>query len=126
MTMVVLEVFERVRRARIEEYETLSRETDATVFANEPGMLVHIQTIVARDRDAVTYRWQETFASAEDLKAHGQHPGVQAHMARLYDGILTGPIEVVVYCDWPEERKAKWLARTDHLSFADVVAGYVR
>ena len=126
MSMFFMEVFEHVNKSRVAEYEALSRETDTKVHANEPGMLVHVQTRVAEDERKVTYRWQETFQSIEDYRAHVQNPDVALHMQKLNDGILCAPIEVVVYCDWPDERKAKWLARTENLRFAGIVSGYLR
>ncbi len=126
MSIFILEVFERVNRDRLDEYLRRSRETDEKVFSNEPGMMVHVQTKVNEDDSTITYRWQETFQSFEDYKVHVQHPDVAAHMEKLNDGVLAGPIEVVVYCDWPEERKQKWRERTTNLEFADIVCGYLR
>ena len=107
MSLFFMEVFEHVNKDRVAEYEELSRATDAKVHASEPGMLVHVQTRVAEDDHRVTYRWQETFRSVEDYRAHVQNPDVAEHMAKLNQGILCASIEVVVYCDWPAARKAK-------------------
>ena len=124
--MFFIEVFERVHRDRESDYLKLSRDNDVVVRQNEPGMLVHVHTRVDEDYGSVTYRWQETYDDVDAFRFHGQTSNVQAHLEKLADGILVEPISVVVYCDWPEARKQKWLERTKNLSFAEVTSGFLR
>ena len=57
----------------------------------------------------------------EDLQVHLDNEHVQAHVQKLNDEFLCGPIEVIIYCNWTEKQK-KALA-TDCRNFPDLCPG---
>ncbi len=127
MTLFFLEAFEPVYKDRVAEYERMGKEIDDLVKETEPGMLVHAHTIVSEDDDKTVYRWLEVFQNYEDMQAHIDSPHVQAHIAKLNDGILCGPLKIVIYCDWTEEQKEPFRQLMgENLSFAPLVNGYFR
>ena len=127
MSLFFLEAFERVHKDKAEDYEQLSKETDVKVWETEPGNLIHVQTKVSEDEREVVYRWLEVFASYEDLQAHLDNEHVQAHVQKLNDEFLCGPIEVIIYCNWTEKQKKPWRQIAGiSLTFAPLVNGYFR
>lgn len=123
--LIVLEAFEHVHPERCAEYEAAGKIIDDTVRETEPGMLVHALTVHARLDDRVTYRWLEIFDGLAALEAHFASPHVKAHVAKLNDGILLSPVELVLYTDWTEAEKAEINERLGGaLTFAEVRAGY--
>lgn len=124
--ILVMEAFEHVHPDRCAEYEAAGVEIDDRVRESEPGMLVHALTRVRETDRAVTYRWLEIFENADALAAHFDNPAVKAHVARLGEGILVAPTELVLYTGWSEAEQAEWRERLGGapLTFAPVLAGY--
>ena len=127
MSLFFLEAFERIHKERVEEYELLSREIDRKVKETEPGNLIHVQTKVSEDDLEAVYRWLEVFASQDALQAHLDNKHVQAHVAKLNDGFLSAPLEVIIHCDWTEEEKEHWRKAIGiSITFTPLVNGYFR
>lgn len=123
--LIVLEAYEHVDPARCADYEIAAQAIDDKVKETEPGMLVHALTRIAETPDKVTYRWLEIFDGVAALEAHFASPHVKDHVARMSDGILLSPVELVLYTGWSEAEKAEINARLGGaLSFAEVRAGY--
>lgn len=127
MAQFFLEAFEYVNNGKATEYERRGDEVDKRVEELEPGMLIHAHTKIAEGDDVTVYRWLEVFSKYEDLQTHMDNPHVQAHIEWLNSGILTKPVQIVIYCDWTEEQKApiRQLEGVD-ISFASLVNGYFR
>ncbi|WP_353474421.1 antibiotic biosynthesis monooxygenase [Salipiger sp. H15] len=123
--LIVLEAFEHVDPSRCADYETAAKAIDDKVKETEPGMLVHALTRVAEAPDRVTYRWLEIFDGVAALEAHFASPHVKEHVARMMDGILLSPVELVLCVGWSEAEKAEINARLGGaLTFAEVKTGY--
>lgn len=123
-----LEAFERVHAAKRDIYERMSFETDKVVKQTEPHHVIHVQDIVSTSEEEVVYRWVEIFDSAEGLQAHFDNPAVAEHVGKLASlELLVAPVKVVIYCDWPEEKKQAFrqIEGLD-LSFASLVNGFYR
>ena len=127
MSLFFLEVFEHVHKNKVKEYESLGTFIDKKVEETEPGMLIHVQTKVSENEHEVVYRWLEAYQKFEDLQVHQKSKYVQAHMQKIGDGILSAPLEVIVYCDWTEEQKEPFRQISGiSLTFAPIVNGYFR
>lgn len=127
MSYFFLEAYERVHKNRVEEYERMGTAVDKIVEQTEPGMLIHTQTKVSENDHEVVYRWLEVYEKYEDFRFHIENESVHSHMQKISDGILTGPIEVVIYGDWNEEQKESCRQIPGiSLSFAPMVNGYFR
>ncbi|PZX12185.1 quinol monooxygenase YgiN [Palleronia aestuarii] len=125
--IIVLEAFEHVHPDRCTDYEAASQAIDDLARETEPGMLVHALTVHARADDRVTYRWLEVFTDAAALEAHFASLHVQAHGAKLNDGILLSPVEILLYVDWSEAEKVEINTRLGGaLKFAEVRSGFYR
>lgn len=123
--MIVLEAFEHVHPNRVADYEAAGKLIDDKVRETEPGMLVHALTRVGETDDRVTYRWLEIFDGLPALEAHFNSPHVKAHVAKVSDGILISPVELVLYTDWTDAEKSEINDRMGGaLTFAEVCAGY--
>jgi hypothetical protein len=127
MSYFFLEAYERVHKNRVEEYERMGTAVDKIVEQTEPGMLIHTQNKVSENDHEVVYRWLEVYEKYEDFGLHLENESVHSHMQKISDGILTGPIEVVVYSDWSEEQKEFCRQIPGiRISFAPLVNGYFR
>lgn len=125
--IIALEAFEHVHPDRVADYEAASQAIDDKVKETEPGMLIHALTVHARAADRVTYRWLEVFSDLAALEAHFASPHVKDHVARMNDGILLSPVEIVLSVDWSEAEKAEINQRLGGaLQFADVKSGFYR
>jgi quinol monooxygenase YgiN len=125
MSHFFLEAFEHVHKDRVSEYEELSRLADKNCQETEPGMLIHVQTLVESSTEKNVYRWVEVYKSYEDLEGHLKNPFIEKHIAKLNDGILCAPLEVTFFCDWNDEQKKPWLEVEGlKLDFAKLVNGY--
>ncbi|MFW6138671.1 MAG: hypothetical protein ACOC7U_05805, partial [Spirochaetota bacterium] len=76
----------------------------------------------------VVYRWVEVYEKYEDFQFHFENPVVKEHIQKVTEqNILSAPIEVIVYCDWTEEKKNAWKQTPGvDLKFASLVNGYFR
>ena len=124
--ILALEAFEYVKRDQTDTYEAMAEEIDRKVQESEPGMLVHALTKISEDESETIYRWLEVFENAEALKAHIENPAVVAHIAKMNDGVLSGPTEIVLYTDWNETQKAHWreVFAGAKLVFAPTLSGF--
>ena len=124
--ILALEAFEYVKRDQTEIYEAMAEEIDRKVQESEPGMLVHALTKISEDERETIYRWLEVFENPAALKAHIENPAVVAHIAKLNDGVLSGPTEIVLYTDWDEAHKAHWrdVFAGAKLVFAPTLSGF--
>lgn len=124
--ILALEAFEYVKRDQTDTYEAMAEEIDRKVQESEPGMLVHALTKISEDETETIYRWLEVFENAEALKAHIENPAVVAHIAKMNDGVLSGPTEIVLYTDWNETQKAHWreVFAGTKLVFAPTLSGF--
>jgi quinol monooxygenase YgiN len=127
MSLFFLEAFVHVYPNKVNEYESLSKSLNQNIERSEPGMLIHVQTRVSENQHEVIYRWFEVFNAYDDLQAHLQNEHAQEHMQKLGDGIVTSPIEIIVYCDWTEEQKEPWRQLPGlTVDYAPLVNGYFR
>lgn len=127
MSLFFLEAFAHVHPDKVNEYESLSKSLNQNIERSEPGMLIHVQTKVSENQHEVIYRWFEVFNAYDDLQAHLQNEHAQEHMQKLGDGIVTSPIEIIVYCDWTEEQKEPWRQLPGlTVDYAPLVNGYFR
>ena len=128
MSLFFLEAYEKVYKSKIIEYEEMSNLTDKQVRDTEPGMLLHAQTKISENEFEVTYRWMEVFANYEAFEVHLKNPFVEKHIKKKKKKkILSGPVEVKIYCDWSEEEKSNILKIPGlELSFIPLVNGYFR
>jgi quinol monooxygenase YgiN len=125
MAHFFLEALEHVHKDKVSEYEEMSRLADENCKKTEPGMLIHVQTLVESTTEKNVYRWLEVYRSYEDLEAHLKNPFVEKHITKLNDGILCAPLDVTFYCDWDDEQKKPWLQVEGlKLQFAELVNGY--
>lgn len=124
--ILVLEAFEHVHPDQSAAYEAAAPRIDDAVRQSEPGMLVHALTEVSRSDNEVVYRWLEIFDGAASLAAHFDNPADHKHVAKLNDGMLVAPTELVIYADWDEAEREEWRQRITgaKLIFAPVLAGY--
>ncbi|WP_099826485.1 putative quinol monooxygenase [Oceaniglobus indicus] len=123
--LVVLEAFEHVHPDRCAEYEAAGVEIDRKCKETEPKMLVHALTRVAETPQAVTYRWLEIFDGAEAVENHFANPVVKDHIAKLNDGLLVAPTDIVLYTGWSDAEKDHWNQRLGgNIAFAPVRAGF--
>ena len=128
MSLFFLEAYEKVYKSKVIEYEKMSKSTDEKVRDIEHGMLIHAQTKISENDFEVTYRWMEVFENYEAFEAHLKNPFVEKHINNFTEkGILSGPVEVKIHCDWSEEKKRKILKIPGlELSFIPLVNGYFR
>lgn len=124
--ILVMEAFEHVHPDRCADYEAAGVVIDDKVKDSEPGMLVHALTRVKETADAVTYRWLEIFEDSDAFAAHFDNPAVQEHVAKLNEGTLVAPTELVLYTAWSDDEKAQWRQKLSgaKLTFAPVLAGF--
>ncbi|MCG8491093.1 MAG: antibiotic biosynthesis monooxygenase [Sneathiellales bacterium] len=124
--ILALEAFEHVHTERTAEYEVMGQDIDDRVRETEPGMLVHALTKISSSETETTYRWLEVFENPKALQAHLDNPHVQNHIAKLGNGILSSPTEIVIYADWDDQQKAYWteLFGADNLEFAPLKSGF--
>ena len=70
----------------------------------------------------------EVFENFEAFEAHLKNPFVEEHIKKFTEkGILSGPVDVRIYCDWSEDEKTK-ISKIPglELSFMPMVNGYFR
>ena len=128
MSLFFLEAYEKVYKSKVIEYEKMSNITDQKVRDTEPGMLLHAQTKISENEFEVTYRWMEVFENYEAFEAHLKNPFVEKHIKKFTENeILSGPVDVRIYCDWSEDEKTK-ISKIPglELSFMPLVNGYFR
>lgn len=128
MPLFFLEAFERVHKAKVEEYERMVTEVDNKVKETEPGILIHAQIKVSEKENEVVYRWVEVYEKYENLEFHFGNPAVQEHIQKMTKNeVLCAPLEVIVYCDWTEDQKEPWKQIPGvNFKFAPLVNGYFR
>jgi quinol monooxygenase YgiN len=127
MSMFLLGATVHVHPGKVAEYETLSKTLTQNIEKTEPGMLIHAQTKVSENENEVVYKWSEVYRSYEDLPAHLQNKHAQEHMQKLGEGIVTAPIEILVFCDWTDEQKEPWRELPGlTVNYAPLVNGYFR
>ncbi len=125
MTHFFLEALEHIKKDKVAEYEAMSKETDQKVKETEPGMLIHVQTLVEETPEKNVYRWLEVYRSYEDLAAHLENPVCVDHITKLNEEFLCAPLEVTFFCDWSDEQKEPWRdVKGLELKFAELVNGY--
>lgn len=124
--ILVLEAFEHVRNDSVQDYLEMAQVIDDRVQETEPGMLVHALTRSSGDEKETIFRWLEVFENSDALAYHLDSKHVTEHVARLNDGILSAPTDLVIYCDWNDELKSYWQAQLSdaNLSFASVSSGF--
>ena len=91
-------------------------------------MLIHAQTKISENEHEVIYRWMEVFENFEAFEAHLKNPFVEKHIKKFTENeILSGPVDVRIYCDWSEDEKTK-ISKIPglELSFMPMVNGYFR
>ena len=128
MSFFFLEAYEKVYKSKVVEYEKMSKLTDEKVKDIEHGMLLHAQTKISENEFEVTYRWMEVFENFEAFEAHLKNPFVEEHIKKFTEkGILSGPVDVRIYCDWSEDEKTK-ISKIPglELTFMPLVNGYFR
>ena len=128
MSLFFLEAYEKVHKSKVLEYEKMSKLVDEKVKDIEHGMLIHAQTKISENDHEVLYRWMEVFENFEAFEAHLKNPFVEKHIKSFTEKeILSGPVDVKIYCDWSEEKKIKILKIPGlELSFTPLVNGYFR
>ena len=126
--MIVLEAFEQVHLDRVDAYEVAACRIDEIVKQTEPGMLVHALSREHATTEAITYRWLEVFANSAALSAHLDNPAVHEHAKLMKDGILTGPLRIVIHAEWTGEEHEYWKERlaTANLSLANSCTAFYR
>jgi quinol monooxygenase YgiN len=125
MSLFFLEAYVHVHPDKVAEYEALSKTLNQNIEKTEPGMLIHVQTKVSENEHEVIYKWSEVFRSYDDLPAHLQNKHAQEHMQKLGEGIVTSPIEILVFCDWTEEQKEPWREIPGlTVKYASLINGY--
>ncbi len=128
MSFFFLEAYEKVYKSKVVEYEMMSKFVDDKVKDIEYGMLIHAQTKISENEHEVIYRWMEVFENFEAFEAHLKNPFVEEHIKKFTEkGILSGPVDVRIYCDWSEDEKTK-ISKIPglELSFMPMVNGYFR
>ena len=128
MSLFFLEAYEKVYKSKVVEYEMMSKFVDEKVKDIEHGMLIHTQTKISENDHEVIYRWMEVFENFEAFEAHLKNPFVEEHIKKFTEkGILSGPVDVRIYCDWSENEKTK-ISKIPglELSFMPMVNGYFR
>ena len=128
MSFFFLEAYEKVYKSKVVEYEMMSKFVDDKVKDIEEGMLIHAQTKISENEHEVIYRWMEVFENFEAFEAHLKNPFVEEHIKKFTEkGILSGPVDVRIYCDWSEDEKTK-ISKIPglELSFMPMVNGYFR
>ena len=128
MSLFFLEAYEKVYKSKVEEYEMMSKLVDEKVKDIEHGMLIHAQTKISENDHEVIYRWMEVFENFEAFEAHLKNPFVEEHIKKFTEkGILSGPVDVRIYCDSSEDEKTK-ISKIPglELSFMPLVNGYFR
>ena len=128
MSLFFLEAYEKVLKSKVVEYEMMSKFVDDKVQDIEHGMLIHAQTKISENDHEVIYRWMEVFENFEAFEAHLKNPFVEEHIKKFTEkGILSGPVDVRIYCDWSEDEKTK-ISKIPglELSFMPLVNGYFR
>ena len=128
MSLFFLEAYEKVYKSKVVEYEMMSKFVDEKVKDIEHGMLIHTQTKISENDHEVIYRWMEVFENFEAFEAHLKNPFVEEHIKKFTEkGILSGPVDVRIYCDWSEDEKTK-ISKIPglELSFMPMVNGYFR
>ena len=128
MSLFFLEAYEKVLKSKVVEYEMMSKFVDDKVQDIEHGMLIHAQTKFSENEHEVIYRWMEVFENFEAFEAHLKNPFVEEHIKEFTEkGILSGPVDVRIYCDWSEDEKTK-ISKIPglELSFMPMVNGYFR
>ena len=128
MSFFFLEAYEKVYKSKVVEYEMMSKFVDEKVKDIEHGMLIHTQTKISENDHEVIYRWMEVFENFEAFEAHLKNPFVEEHIKKFTEkGILSGPVDVRIYCDWSEDEKTK-ISKIPglELSFMPIVNGYFR
>ncbi len=125
-TILVLEAFERVHKARMADYERMGSVIDDQVKDTEPGMLVHALTKISESDEEALYRWLEVFDSEQAFEKHLSNPHVIKHVGAMNEGVLCGETELVIYSDWTEDRKNEWRAKISgvKLTFAPMLTSY--
>lgn len=126
MSLVVLEAHEYVHRECQRIYETRARSAQDLVRQQEPGMLVHMQTLVAQNDTVVTYRWLEVCRDVDALITHLTSEYITAHAAFLDNGILARPSDVVIYGTLLPDKKAVLQGIARNLVFARTTAAFFR
>ena len=81
MSHFFLEAIEHIHKDRVAEYEEMSRVIDQKVRETEPGMIIHVHTLLETHDNKHVYRWLEVYRSYEDLEAHLKNPCVEANIA---------------------------------------------
>ena len=108
MSLFFLEAYEKVYKSKVVEYEMMSKFVDDKVKDIEHGMLIHAQTKISENDHEVIYRWMEVFENFEAFEAHLKNPFVEKHIKKFTENeILSGPVDVRIYCDWSEDEKTK-------------------
>ena len=128
MSFFFLEAYEKVYKSKVVEYEMMSKFVDDKVKDIEHAMLIHAQTKISENEHEVTYRWMEVFENFEAFEAHLKNPFVEEHIKKFTEkGILSGPVDVRIYCDWSEDEKTK-ISKIPglKLTFMPLVNGYFR
>ena len=128
MSFFFLEAYEKVYKSKVAEYEMMSKFVDDKVKDIEHGMLIHAQTKISENEHEVIYRWMEVFENFEAFEAHLKNPFVEKHIKKFTENeILSGPVDVRIYCDWSEDEKTK-ISKIPglELSFMPLVNGYFR
>jgi quinol monooxygenase YgiN len=127
MSLFFLEAYVHVHPDKVPEYESLSKTLNQNIGKTEPGMLIHVQTKVSGNEREVVYKWFEVYRSYDDLPAHLQNRHAREHMQKLGEGIVTSPMEILVFCDWTEEQKEPWRELPGlTVQYAPLVNGYFR
>ena len=116
--MIVLEAFEQVYPDRVDIYEVAACRIDEIVKQTEPGMLIHALSRQHATTEAITYRWLEVFANSAALSAHLDNPAVLEHTKLMSDGILTGPVRIVIHANWVGEECEYWKERLATANFS--------
>ena len=128
MSLFFLEAYEKVYKSKVVEYESMSKFVDEKVQDIENGMLIHAQTKISENDYEVTYRWMEVFNNFEAFEAHLKNPFVEKHIKKFTENkILSGPVDVRIYCNWSEEEKTR-ISKIPglELTFMPLVNGYFR
>ncbi|MFN7055056.1 putative quinol monooxygenase [Hyphomonas sp.] len=85
----------KIQDGKQAEFESVAKDLMAKVKANEPGCLTY-QLYKARG-SSTDYIFMEQYASADDLKAHGQTDYFKAAGPKL--GAVLGGAPVIEYFD---------------------------
>ena len=128
MSLFFLEAYEKVYKSKVVEYEMMSNFVDDKVKGIEHGMLIHAQTKISENDHEVIYRWMEVFENFEAFETHLKNPFVEKHIKKFTENeILSGPVDVRIYCNWSEEEKTK-ISKIPglELRFIPLVNGYFR